>query len=256
MRTYRFIYSDELYHHGIKGQKWGVWNDETRARRTGVSNHIGNNSSAKTKFKLSKGQKKALIIGASVAVACVAAYGSVKLLDNKISYKMASDTLKEDALRRATDIGRRMAESDKKMYADLESSKITNDAQYLFDAYERKKPSEKDISKLADEIRDYRKEKFVKPIERATNKYARMFPSTEPRDPLNQYGKSSYGKKKDLKDFTFERRQRVDADGNVSSIDVPTDKKGYADAFARNMSDNQKDYDYWYNYMTKKLDHM
>ena len=23
----------ELYHHGVKGMKWGVWNEETAARR-------------------------------------------------------------------------------------------------------------------------------------------------------------------------------------------------------------------------------
>jgi hypothetical protein len=28
---------DYLEHHGIKGMKWGVWNEETRARKTGSS---------------------------------------------------------------------------------------------------------------------------------------------------------------------------------------------------------------------------
>ena len=30
----------ELFHHGIKGQKWGVWNDQTRARYSGGRRHI------------------------------------------------------------------------------------------------------------------------------------------------------------------------------------------------------------------------
>ena len=29
------VYGGELYHHGTKGMKWGVWNDETKSRYTG-----------------------------------------------------------------------------------------------------------------------------------------------------------------------------------------------------------------------------
>ena len=35
---YSVIYSfdNHLEHHGVLGMKWGVWNEETRARRAGI----------------------------------------------------------------------------------------------------------------------------------------------------------------------------------------------------------------------------
>lgn len=35
MHYYTITSSNYLAHHGVLGMKWGVWNDETRARRTG-----------------------------------------------------------------------------------------------------------------------------------------------------------------------------------------------------------------------------
>ena len=94
-------YKDELYHHGIKGQKWGVrryqnpdgsltnaglhrYYGSDAEHRNRTSNNKGNSSgktsSNKTGHKgLSDGQKKALKIGAAVAVAGLTAYGAYKL---------------------------------------------------------------------------------------------------------------------------------------------------------------------------------
>lgn len=36
-------YTDFLYHHGVQGMKWGVWNDETRARRLGIRGKFNHN---------------------------------------------------------------------------------------------------------------------------------------------------------------------------------------------------------------------
>lgn len=46
-----------LAHHGIKGMKWGVWNDETRARRTGV--HATRRQQDRQLKKVNKSYEKA-----------------------------------------------------------------------------------------------------------------------------------------------------------------------------------------------------
>ena len=98
-------YNLELYHHGIKGQKWGVrrwqnsdgtFNDAGKKRYFGdgagenyhklskkitssMSNE--NTSSKQNKTGLSDKQKKALKIGLAVAGTAIAAYGAYKLAD-------------------------------------------------------------------------------------------------------------------------------------------------------------------------------
>ena len=41
---------NELFHHGVKGMKWGVWNEQTRARYSGGRRHI--KTSTKKTLKL------------------------------------------------------------------------------------------------------------------------------------------------------------------------------------------------------------
>lgn len=50
------LYGDVLEHHGTKGQKWGVWNEETRARYLGIKTGLKNRVS-KTAKNLSDAHK-------------------------------------------------------------------------------------------------------------------------------------------------------------------------------------------------------
>lgn len=54
---YAVIRSGELQHFGIKGMKWGVWNEETRARRTGQ--HKPKTAAQKRKEVAKRKDKKA-----------------------------------------------------------------------------------------------------------------------------------------------------------------------------------------------------
>ena len=96
---------NEIYHHGIKGQKWGKKNgppyplgasDHSSAERKEghegwskeakreLDNKNGNKSSNKTKKKsgLTDKQKKYIKIGAAVAVTALATYGGYKLYES------------------------------------------------------------------------------------------------------------------------------------------------------------------------------
>lgn len=70
--NYRVHYSDELYHHGVKGMKWGVRKEYEPEGRKEVSD---NSSTEKKRRKLTDKQKK--IIGAVAATAVIAGAGYV-----------------------------------------------------------------------------------------------------------------------------------------------------------------------------------
>lgn len=65
--TFEDGHSAYLEHFGIKGMHWGVWNDETRARRMGTSNKTSNHSRAVDDFKMGSAdyQKRLTKIGYS-----------------------------------------------------------------------------------------------------------------------------------------------------------------------------------------------
>lgn len=100
------MYKDELYHHGILGQRWGDKNGppyplgasqhsprekrlgwrKSLDKKSGMSYNKGNgtknqNKSVKSseKLGLTENQKRAIIIGASAVAAAIAAYGVYKL---------------------------------------------------------------------------------------------------------------------------------------------------------------------------------
>lgn len=76
---WRYRYTSEFYHYGIKGMKWG--------KRNGPPYPLDKNSDEKytkdkKKHKLTDKQKKAIKIGAAVVAAALVAYGTYKFVDS------------------------------------------------------------------------------------------------------------------------------------------------------------------------------
>lgn len=75
-------YNDELYHHGIKGMKWGVRRYQN-ANGSYTSAGKQRRSQSSEKKGLSDRQKTALKVGAAVVATGLAAYGAHKILGGK-----------------------------------------------------------------------------------------------------------------------------------------------------------------------------
>ena len=81
--------SSDLYHHGIKGMKWGIRRYQRKdgaltsaGKRRYSDDSNSEQDSSKTEkrgLQLTSSQKKAITIGSAVAVAALATYGSYKL---------------------------------------------------------------------------------------------------------------------------------------------------------------------------------
>ena len=103
-------YSSELYHHGIKGQKWGVrrfQEENGTLTSAGRERYLQSSSNKKKSFVKSIKEKinnvdpktkKALKTGAKVAASLLVAYGAYKLTDHQIQkqiFKVRSEQIKD-----------------------------------------------------------------------------------------------------------------------------------------------------------------
>lgn len=268
-------YNHELYHHGIKGQRWGVrrFQNSDGSLTAEGREHYGYIGSirnkkdyknalrgAKSTFKYNKSFIDEKYDGTKSDKRSLKKYEKQVykegIKDIKDEYKQTTDY----NVRKALKIGLASAGVALAMYGGYKLYKGG-----ALDGFLKKGQSftENELDNMGIstfKVDTFRPDKFV--VEDPLLKMQRKI-NHEVAESIRKTGTHPLIEKikndtKSLEDFEFHRVARVDEKGQTSTIDLPVDKKGYADAFAKKMvsltpNRKSKDYDYWYNYIMKKI---
>ena len=179
---------DELYHHGIKGQKWGIRRFQNSDGSYTAEGKERYGFGQKVKTSISTGKewvslklkdpkvKKAIKIGAAVAVTALAIYGGYKLSKFIKADKFAKTVFKAEKVKSAVSGAKFIAEGDYKN-GRATSSNISsyrkNYSSLLKKGLNEKSELRKIRKRFSDRENKYRKDLIKYYKNRITNPYTR-----------------------------------------------------------------------------------